>query len=122
MPRAKALKATALPTEYIPDFADRLNRNFAVGRALRDRIETIETDLGGADTLTHARRSLVRRTVWLEAVLEHNEQRLAGGQAIDLGGHTQAINSLLGLYRLLGIERRLRPANALRDVMNGTAT
>jgi len=57
--------------------------------------------------------------VWLEAIIEHSEQRLAAGEAIDLGGHTQAINSLLGLYRLLGTERRLRPSRTLREVMNG---
>lgn len=72
--------------------------------------------------LTHARRSLVRRVVWLEAIIEHTEQKLAAGDGIGLGGggHTQAINSTLGLYRLLGLERRQRPATRLRDVMNGT--
>jgi hypothetical protein len=80
----------------------------------------IETDMGGREALSHARRSLVRRVVWLEAIIEHSEQKLAAGEGIDLGGHTQAINSLLGLYRLLGLERRARPVERLRDVMRAS--
>ena len=109
-----------IPDRYSPDFAERLDRRTSIAKAIRGRIEAIETDMGGADTLSHARRSLVRRVVWLEAIVEHAEQRLAAGEGVDLGGHTQAINTLIGLYRLLGLERRAKPARTLRDVMRGT--
>lgn len=108
-----------IPDRYSPDFAERLDGRTSIARAIRERIEAIESDCGGADSLSHARRSLIRRVVWLEAIIEHSEQRLAAGEGIDLGGHTQAINSLLGLYRLLGLERRQRPVMRLRDVMRG---
>ncbi len=101
-----------IPDKYSPDFADRLDGRTTIAKAIRERIEAIETDMGGADGLSHARRSLVRRVVWLEAIIEHSEQKLAAGEGIDLGGHTQAINSLLGLYRLIGLERRARPVDA----------
>jgi hypothetical protein len=117
---SKRLLAT-IPDKYAPDFTERLDRRTSIAKAIRGRIEAIETDLGGADALSHARRSLVRRVVWLEAIVEHSEQKLAAGEGIDLGGHTQAINTLLGLYRLLGLERRQRPARTLRDVMDGRA-
>jgi len=110
-----------IPDRYSPDFAERLDKRTSIAKAIRARIEAIETDMGGADSLSHARRSLVRRVVWLEAIVEHSEQKLAAGEGIDLGGHTQAINTLLGLYRLLGLERRQRPAKRLRDLMSGTA-
>ena len=54
-----------IPDRYSPDFADRLDRRTLVAKAIRGRIEAIETDMGGADVLSHARRSLVRRVVWL---------------------------------------------------------
>lgn len=110
-----------IPDRYTPDFAERLDRRTTIAKAIQGRIEAIESDLGGADALSHARRSLVRRVVWLEAIIEHTEQRLASGESVDLGGHTQAINSLLGLYRLLGLERRQRPVRTLREVMRGDA-
>lgn len=107
-----------IPDRYSPDFAERLDRRTSIAKAIRGRIETIETDLGGSDALSHARRSLIRRAVWLEAVIEHAEQRLAAGEGVDLGGHTQAVNTLIGLYRLLGLERRQRPTRTLREVMD----
>ena len=110
-----------IPDRYSPDFAEQLDKRTVIARAILGRIEAIETDLGGAEGLSHARRSLVRRVVWLEATIEHSEQKLAAGEGIDLGGHTQAINTLIGLYRLLGLERRQRPVRTLREVMQGAA-
>jgi hypothetical protein len=112
-------KLTSIPERYRPDFVELLDGRTLIAQAIRGRIENIETDMGGSDRLSHARRSLVRRVVWLEAIIEHAEQRLANGESIDLGTHTQAINSLLGLYRTLGLERRTRPAKSLHEVMNG---
>jgi hypothetical protein len=118
--RDRSAKTMAtIPDRYNPNFAERLDKRTTIAKAIRGRIETIETDLDGADALSHARRSLVRRAVWVEAVIEHDEQRLAAGEAIDLGGHTQAVNTLIGLYRLLGLDRRQRPVRSLRDVMRG---
>jgi hypothetical protein len=120
MPRDTSAKILAtIPDKYSPDFAERLDRRTNIAKAICGRIEAIESDMGGADGLSHARQSLVRRVVWLEAIIEHSEQKLASGEGIDLGGHTQAINSLLGLYRLLGLDRRQRPAKRLREVMEG---
>jgi hypothetical protein len=108
----------SIPDRYSPDFAERLDRRTTIAKAIRERIESIESDMGGADSLSHARRSLVRRAVWVEALLENQEQQLACGQSIDIGAHTQALNTLLGLYRTLGLERRQRPARTLREVMS----
>ncbi len=118
MARESSAKVMAtIPDKYCPGFAERLDKRTAIAKAIIERIEAIEGDLGGAESLSHARSSLVRRVVWLEAIIEHSEQKLATGEAIDLGGHTQAINSLLGLYRLIGLERRQRPVRRLQDVM-----
>ena len=114
--RSAKILAT-IPDRYSPGFAERLDKRTSIAKAIIERIETIEADMGGAEALSHARRSLIRRTVWLEAVIEHSEQKLAAGEGIDLGGHTQAINSLLGLYRLIGLERRPRPVRRLAEVM-----
>lgn len=118
MARDSRLMVT-LEDRFRPDFAERLDRRTALAKGLLARVEQIESDLGGSDGLSHARRSLVRRVVWLEAVVEHAEQRLAAGEAIDLGGHVSAVNSLVGLYRLLGTERRPRTVRRLADVMAG---
>lgn len=107
----------SLPDKYTPDFVEALDRRTVVGRAITDRIAAWESDLGGADSLSHARRSLIRRAVWMEALAESHELHLAAGREIDVGAYSQAINSLLGVYRLLGIDRKARPVKRLRDAL-----
>lgn len=65
----------------------------------------LESDAGGPDVLTHARRSLIRRAALIEVLIEGQELGLALGQSIDAGSLTQALNSLLGVYRLTAIFR-----------------
>ena len=49
---------------------------------------------------------LVERFVWLQAILESLEQEMAKGQVDKLGVWIQAVNSLSGLAKTLGIERK----------------
>lgn len=106
-----------LPAGYRPGFAEELDRRTVMGRAVHDRIEAIEQDLGGGDTLSHTQRSLVRRAVWLEMVIEAHECSIAGNLSIEVGGYSQVLNSYLGVCRLLGIARRQKPARRLREAL-----
>jgi hypothetical protein len=120
MARGKSTKLLAtLPDSYSTNWLARLDKRTKVARAVLDRIGALESDAGGAESLSHARRSLIRRAVWIEALIEGYELRLAAGEPVDVGALTQLTNSLLGLYRVLGLERRQKPARSLRDVMNG---
>ena len=123
MARGKSTKLLGtLPDSYAADWLDRLDKRTKIARAVLARIGELGSDAGGAESLSAARRSLIRHAAWLDAIVESYEMRLASGAEIDVGGHTQALNSLLGLYRLLGLERRQRPARTLRDVMDAPAT
>lgn len=102
-----------LPAKYEPDFLERLDARMAIAQTIRARVAAIESDMGGAETLSHARRSLARRAAWLEAIIESDEQRLAFGAQIDVGVHAQALNSLLGIFRHLGLDRRQKPVRRL---------
>ncbi len=119
-PKNRAL--VTIPGCWQPDFVERLDRRFKIAHAVRDRIAAIESDIGGRDTLSYARRCLVRRLVWLEAVVETFEQRLAAGQTVDMGQYTQALNTLLGLLRSVGWERKPQNLRTLRDVMNSPSS
>ena len=119
--RAKDKRLATIPPTYTPDFVERLDARTKLARIIPARIEAIEEDLGGRDALSYFRRSLVRRVVWLEAVVETFEQNLASDRVTDLGAYTQAINSLLGIYRQLGLDRKLKTVRGLRAVMDGAA-
>jgi len=122
MARGKSTKLLAtLPDNYSADWVDRLDKRTMVARAVLARIAELESDAGGAESLSAARRSLIRHAAWLDGIVESYELRLATGQQIDVGAYTQSLNSLLGLYRLIGLERKSRPLRTLREAMDGPA-
>ena len=118
MARGKSTKLlAALPDNYSAKWIDKLDRRTKVARAVLERIAALESDAGGADALTTARRSLIRHAAWLDAIVDSHEMRLASGETLDVGAYTQALNSLLGLFRMLGLERKPRNAGTLHERM-----
>lgn len=104
-----------LPEEFTPKFLDQLDGRTVVARTLRARLGEIMGDLGGEDQLSYAQRSLARRAVWLESWIETQEAEAADGKQVDIGRQVQALNSLVGLWRTLGLERRQKNAPSLRE-------
>ncbi len=121
MSRGVSSKLTAeLPAQYSADWLEHMDKRTKVWRAISDRITSLESDAGGAEALSHAKRSVIRRAVFLELLCESEEVRFAGGESLDVGRFTQALNSMLGAYRLIGVERKARTVRRLSDIMNGT--
>lgn len=50
----------------------------------------------------------MERALWIEHLIAQQERELAEGRDADVGRMVQAGNSLLGLYRTLGLERRAK--------------
>ncbi len=74
-------------------------------------------DQGGQDAISHARFSLLVRVAHLETLLSHEEQAIREGKKVNVGEYRQNINSLVGLYRTVGIERRARPVKRLSEIV-----
>lgn len=102
-------KQSALPDDYAPDFLEKLDGRSSLSRAVRSRYAELVSDLGG--DLSYQRRSMCKRVIWLEATIEQAEAALARGEEVDLGSLTQRINSMIGLYKTLGLDRVAREAN-----------
>jgi hypothetical protein len=118
MARGKSVRLLAsIPERYSPDFMDRLDKRTVLGRAVFDRYYAIVSDLGGDEALSNIRRSLVRRFTWFEIMIEGMECRAAAGEGVDIGSWTQLTNSWLGIARMLGLDRRSKPIETLRDIM-----
>ena len=88
-----------------------------LGRAVRDHFNSLVQDLGGLGRLSHQERSLCMRATWLQLMLEHEESRISDGQGVDIGPHVALVNSLLQVYRVLGLKRREPAAPTLRDYL-----
>lgn len=98
-------KQSALPDDYSADWIQRLDGRTRLAQAVRQRYTELTTDLGGHGALSYQRKSLAKRALWQEAVIEQMESALARGEDVDLGRMTQSVNSLQGLYKTLGLDR-----------------
>jgi hypothetical protein len=95
-----------LPDRFTPRFLDRLDGRTQAARILRQRLAELQSDLGG--DLSYQQASLTKRCIWLESWIETQEAKAAEGEDVSIGQQVQALNSLLGLYRTLGLERKAR--------------
>jgi hypothetical protein len=68
----------------------------------------LETDLGGADTLTTAQSQLVQRAALIGVQLEDFETRWILGEAIEFTDYMTGVNVQRRVLTTLGLERRAR--------------
>jgi len=94
------------PKKFNTGWRADLDKRTALAQVMRERYRAFTDDLGGADSLTYAKRSLVERVLWLEYWLAQQERALAQGQEFDVGRWTQAVNALQGILSKLGLERQ----------------
>jgi len=115
-------KQSTLPAKYQKGFLNRLDGRIELARELRFAYAELTDDLGGIDTLSHVKRALAERFIWLEAILRGIERKIADLNGDDaeesgklLSRWIQATNGLTGLARTLGIERQPRKIEDVRE-------
>jgi hypothetical protein len=87
----------------------------AWARRWRDLIEAHVADLGGAEALSSAERSLIKRASTLEIELEQVEGRLSMGKAQDLAVYATAASHLRRIFETLGLDRKARDVTNIID-------
>ncbi len=110
---AKKHALKELPKTYEPGFLATIDRRTELFARLRDNYTNIATDLGGEAELSNIQHSLVERFVFLDVMLNHIEAEIAKEPARSgelLGRWIQGVNSLSGLAKTLGIERKMKQA------------
>lgn len=103
------------PERFTRGWLDRLDGRYTAAQELKERFAAYTADLGGVEGLSYAQRSLVERFLWLEYWLAHQEKALAVGGDFDAGKWVQGMNSLMGLAKTLGLERRARDVPDLAE-------
>jgi hypothetical protein len=109
--KSRKTKLVTLPAEYARGFIYALDRRTELARAVKEQFLAIAEDLGGLNSLSTIKRSLVEKFVWLSQVMNRLEGDMAQTTDPKASGElvarwTQAVNSLQGLARALGTERR----------------
>lgn len=98
-------KLKDLPERYRQDWLESMDGRLGTVKVIKERLATLCDDLGGVESMSYQRRSLAKRVVWLEAMIEQHEAAMARGEDVDAGKWTQGINSLMGLLKTLGLDR-----------------
>ena len=111
-----------LPAKYDESFASVLDGRCRIARTVRDPLQALVDDLGGESALSHQQKSLCRRAIWLEIVLESEELGIGVGRGVDGALHAQLLSGLVGVYRLLGIRRVARQAKLSDYIRKGEPT
>lgn len=103
-------KALALPPKFKTGFLTSLDGRTDLAKALRQNFDAIVEDVGGANELSHVKRALVERFVWLEGILQTLEHDIVASDPTVRGEIVakwiQGVNSLSGLAKVLGTDRR----------------
>lgn len=105
MTRAKdSRKSITLPSRFEPAFWNTADGRCVAVKEIKRRYEVLRTDSGAE---SYQQDLLVQRAVFISLQLETMEIAAAQGERFDSGIYTQMTNSLLGLLKALGLERRI---------------
>ena len=110
-------KQQDIPEQSSSDWLEKLDGRTNLAKAVNDRYRALATDLGGTDRLSYQRRSLAKRAIWMEAVIEQQEAALSRGEDVDQAKLTQAVNSLIGLMKTLGLDRVAADVPSLHEYL-----
>jgi hypothetical protein len=109
-------KTITIPAQFKPRFWEDSDRRCAVVRAIKRRYEAVKDQCGGNESIQ--RDMLCQRVVFIATILETQEVQAAEGGELDLGVYTQATNSLIGLLKTLGLEKRIKSFTDLRGYLD----
>ena len=114
-------KPLSLPVKYEKGFLKKLDARTEIYQLLHSAYKEIVTDLGGEDRLSHVQTCIVERFVFLEAVLRTWELKIVENPKESeamVSRWIQALNSLSGLAKTIGIERQTKKVVNLRSYID----
>lgn len=93
-----------------------LDQRTGAYKLLNNAYLEIISDVGGEQNLSHVKLAIIERFVFLEFVMRRLEYKIARSpkkSAVLLGRWIQAINSLNGLAKMIGMQRRAKKVTSL---------
>jgi hypothetical protein len=93
------------------------NPNSAWSRRFHDLVVGHVADLGGADLLSEAQFSLIRRAAAIECELERLDARLSRDELVDMDVYARVAGHLRRLFETVGLERRQRDVTSLGSIL-----
>lgn len=111
-----------LPTRFRDGSAlANLDGRARVARAVREGVQAILEDKGGADAASFLARRTASRVMFLDGLLAKDEVSIAEGKEIDRAGYVRAAQTWLKYASVLGLQRVAKPAEDLQAYMRRVA-
>ena len=107
-------KVVSVPGRFQPRFWTDADQRIATVRAIKKRYEILKEHTQ-ADSIQ--RDLLCQRAAFLACIVEKFEVECAEGEGLDLGVYTQAVNSLQGLLKTLGLTRQIKNVTDLKSYL-----
>jgi len=110
------------PIKYEQNFLAKIDKRTDAYQLLNSSYQEVMSDLGGAEVLSHVQRCLTERFCFLEYVLRMIELRIAKepNKSIKwVSKWVQATNSIIGLSKTIGLERRTKKVVNLKAYVEG---
>lgn len=108
-------KKIKLPNRFEPRFWEDGDGRFATIKEIRRRYLVLRDHAGGEQSAQ--RDILVQRVAFLCTVLETQEVKAFEDGEFDLDAYARAVNSLRSIIGTLGLEKRVKKAQSLKDYL-----
>lgn len=89
---------------------------------LKQTYETLCIDLGGEPAMSFQQKTIAAQCAWQLGRLQYLQSLAVNTGAHDDDKYTRLNASLLKMLQALGLERKLKSAGSLRDVLEGGAS
>jgi hypothetical protein len=115
-PSRKDYKQTLLPTKFSPRFWSDCDARLSVVRCILSRYKTVREACGGEESVQ--RDILAQRIAFFSIYIETTEIALSKGEPVDFGSYVQCVNTLIGLIRIVGLDKRIKTATDLQSYIH----
>ena len=103
----QATGLTDLPSSYEHGLINRFDQRFKLAKELQAHYKVLVNDLGGIEHLSYQKQAIAEHAVFINMLIKKWQREYVEQKNMpDMGKLTQAINSLLGLLKTLGLDRQ----------------
>lgn len=119
----KKRKLVTLSERFVPQFWDEADGRTAIVKEIRNRVERLKAD---TQCDSYQKEILCQRVIFITALLESMEIEVCSESAgvalqngrLSAGTYTQMTNTLIGLLKSLGLERKAKKVESLQTYIN----
>ena len=108
----KQSRIVSLPEQFIPQFWDEADGRCSVIKEIRHRYEVLK---GDTQADNYQKDLICQRAIFISVQLETMEMVASETGSFNAGVYTQMVNSLMGLLKSLGLERKRKNVVSLQE-------